>query len=51
MHRLIRFENYNHCSSFEMRQPMFQIYTSISDIYKFEDAIFVSYDGLDMVSS
>jgi len=32
-----------------MRQPMSQIYTSISDIYKFEDVIFVSYDGLDMV--
>ena len=31
-----------------MRQPMSQIYTSINNIYKFEDVIFVSYDGLDM---
>ena len=30
---------------------MFQIYTSISDIYKFEDAIFVTYNGLDMAPS
>jgi len=28
---------------------MFQIYTRVSNIYKFEDVIFVSYDGLDMV--
>ena len=28
---------------------MSQIYTSISNIYKFEDAIFVSYDELDMI--
>ena len=28
---------------------MSQIYTSISDIYKFEDAILVFYDELDIV--
>ena len=34
---LVRFGNYNCCWSFEMRQPISQIYTSVNNINKFED--------------
>ena len=33
VHSLVRFGNYDHCWQFEMRWPVSQIYTSISDVY------------------
>ena len=45
---LVRLGNNNYGRSLEIRQPMFQIYASVSDINKFANAIFTSDNRLQM---
>jgi len=45
---LVGFGNNDHGRRLEMRQPMFQIYASVSDIDKFVNAIFTSDNGLQI---
>ena len=45
---LVGLGNNNHGRSLEMRQPMSQIYTSVSDINKFANTIFTSDNRLQI---
>ena len=47
-HGLIRLRNTNCGRSLEMRWPMFQIYTSVSNINEFANAIFTSDNRLQI---
>ena len=47
-HGLIRLGNTNHGRSLEIRWPMFQIYTSVSNINEFANIIFTSDNRLQI---